>query len=408
MKRYILKSLLKGRQKRIMLVIELFFSFLAFFFILSFIVREINNTKYPLGFDYDNLYKVAWDIIAQSDDMDTMMENIKNIKNYVKTYPGVQNMGVCQSSFFFEKGYMYPYKPLLSNSIAIPANQVNQMLASDEIADVLNLKLLGGRWFSVEDNASKNRPVVLAQNLKERIFGKSNALGEIVDYCGQQCKVVGICNNIKHKGDYTQPVLTLFIRDVDVENLQYETWTCVSGSNCGPSWFIKCNAGLPASFESELIRKVAVNYPGYNLAVLPMGKIRQKYIRSTWTPLIAILLVITSLFLNVLFGLFGVLWYNISQRKSEIGLRMAVGANKGHIYRQFITEMLLLATISIIPGIIVAAQFPFLDLFQMEARVYVIAIIIAALIIYILVTLCALLPSAQAVKIQPAIALHEE
>ena len=408
MKRYILKSLLKGRQKRIMLVIELFFSFIAFFFILSFIVREINNTKHPLGFDYDNLYKVDWDITTQSDDMDVMMENIKNINNYIKTYQGVQNMGVCQSSFFFTKGYMNPYEPLLSNGIAIPADQVNQMLASDEIADLLNLKLFEGRWFSVEDNASKNRPVVLTQNLKERMFGKSNALGEIVDYCGQQCKVVGICNNIKHKGDYTQPELTLFIRHVDVENLQYETWMCTNGSNCGPNWLIKCNTGLPASFEPELIRKVAVNYPGYNLKILPMEKIRQKYIRSTWAPLIAILMVITSLFLNVLFGLFGVLWYNISQRKSEIGLRMAVGASKGHIYRQFIAEMLLLATISIIPGIIVAAQFPFLDLFQMETRVYVIAMLVSALIIYILVTLCALIPSAQAVKIQPAIALHEE
>lgn len=408
MKRYILKSLLKGRQKRIMLVIELFFSFIAFFFILSFIVREINNTKYPLGFDYDNLYKVAWDITTQSDDMDAMNENIKNIKNYIKTYPGAQNMGMCQSSFFFEKGYMNPFKPLLSNGIAIPADQVNQMLASDEIADVLNLKLLEGRWFGVEDNASKNRPVVLTQNLKEQIFGKSNAMGEIVDYCGQQCKVVGVCNNIKHKGDYTQPDYTLFIRSVDVENLQYETWMCVNGSNCGPNWFLKCNTDLPASFESELIRKVAVNYPGYNLTILPMEKIRQKYIRSTWAPLIAILLVITSLFFNVLFGLFGVLWYNISQRKSEIGLRMAVGANKGHIYRQFIAEMLLLATVGIIPGIIVAAQLPFLDLFNMGTRVYVTAMIISVLIIYILVTLCALLPSAQAVKIQPAIALHEE
>ena len=74
MKRYILKSLLKGRQKRIMLVIELFFSFIAFFFILSFIVREINNTKYPLGFDYDNLYKVDWEVTVQSDDEDAIME----------------------------------------------------------------------------------------------------------------------------------------------------------------------------------------------------------------------------------------------------------------------------------------------------------------------------------------------
>ncbi|MCG8308186.1 MAG: ABC transporter permease [Cytophagales bacterium] len=409
MKIFILKRLLRGGQKRILLIVELFFSFIAFFFILTFIIGEIDNTKYPLGFDYKNLYKVDIDVTAQTDDMDVVMENFRNIMRYVRAYPGTQNFGRCQSSFFFMKeGYMNPSKPLKSKDIAVPSNLVNQILASDEVAEVLNLKLLEGRWFSVEDNASKNRPVVLTQNLKERMFGSENALGEIVDYCGQQCIVVGVCNDIKHKGDYTQPELTIFIRNVDVEDLPYETWMCMSGSFCGQNLLLKCNADLPASFEEDLTRKVAVNFPGYNIKLTSMEKIRQKYIRSTWAPLVAIFLVISALFLNVLFGLFGVLWYNISQRTSEIGLRMAVGASKGQVYRQFVHEMMLLTTVGIVPGIIAAVQFPFLGLFQMESRVYVFAMIAAALIIYALVAICVILPSFRATKIQPAHALHEE
>ena len=407
MKLYILKGLLKRSQKRITLIIELFFSFLAFFLVLSFIVREINNSKSPLGFDYRNLYSLQWDIDETSGNWDSIKKTQEEILEFIKSDPNVEEYGSCQSSFFFNKGYMNPGQPLQANNVALPPTQVNQILTSDDFPFVLGLQILEGRWYGLEDNASKDRPVVLTQNLREQFFGNSKALGEMIDYCGQQCIVVGVCNNIKHKGDYTQPDLTIFIRNTEVENLQYGNWSCTSCSNCGFSNLIKVKK-LSGSFEAGLTRKVATKFPGYWIKLFSMEKIHQLYIRRTWAPLVTVFLVILSLFFNVLFGLFGVLWYNISQRKSEIGLRMAVGASKTHVYRQFITEMLLLASVAIIPGVVIAIQFPILNLLNIEPIVYIIAIIAAAILIYGLVTICALLPSARATKIQPAIALHEE
>lgn len=407
MKLYILKSLLKRRQKRIMLIVELFFSFLAFFFILSFIIREVNNSKYPIGFDYEKLYALQWDIDETIGDRKLIQSTQIDIIQYIESDLYVEEVGNCLSSFFFTKGYMNPSQPLKTGNIALPPNIINQILASDGFAEVLGLKIIEGRWYGNEDNASKNRPVVLTKNLREQLFGNGQALGEIVDYCGQQCVVVGVCNNLKHKGDYTQPDLTIFLRNTKVEGLQYENWHCMSGSNCGFSNLIKCS-NINDSFGAELTRKIATKFPGYRIKLYSMASIRQKYIIRTWTPLIAIFLVVSFLFLNVLFGLFGVLWYNISQRKSEIGLRMAVGASKTRIYKQFVSEMLLLATIAIIPGVIIAIQFPILNILNMEPIVYVVAIVIAAVVIYGLVALCAVLPSSRATKIQPAIALHEE
>jgi putative ABC transport system permease protein len=390
-----------------MLVVELFFSFLAFFVVLTFAVKEINNSKYPLGFKYQNLYSVTWDIDETIGDWDLIKKTQEEILEFVKSDPRVEEYGSCQSSFFFNKGYMNPGQPLKANDIALPETWINQILSSDKIAETLGLKILEGRWYGPEDNASKNRPVVLTQNLRERLFGNGKALNEMVDYCGQQCIVVGVCNNLKHKGDYTQPDLTIFIRNTQVEGLQYYNGYCMSGSNCGINNFIKCK-NINDSFASELTHTIATKFPGFRIKLYSMEEIREKYIRRTWAPLIAIFLVVLSLFLNVLFGLFGVLWYNISQRKSEIGLRMAVGASKTRVYQQFITEMLLLASVAILPGIVIAIQFPILNLLDIEPIVYIIAIIAAALLIYGLVTICALLPSARATKIQPAIALHEE
>jgi putative ABC transport system permease protein len=285
---------------------------------------------------------------------------------------------------------------------------VNQMLADDDFASTVGLEIVEGRWFEPGDNAVANRPVVLSRKLKSILFDNGNALGEIIDYCGQQCMVVGICRDFKHKGDYTRSEPTLILRNVNVEDLPYETWMCMYGNYCGQSVFIKTTGNLPEDFEPEMIRQVAGRFQGIVLTLTPLTEIHDKYVRKTWLPLVAIFLVILALFLNVVFGMFGVLWYNISLRRSEIGLRMAVGANRGHIYRQFIAEMVVLTTASVVPGIIIAAQAPLLDLFGIGTPVYIISMFLAALLIFLLVTGSVLMPSYRATRILPANALHEE
>jgi len=106
--------------------------------------------------------------------------------------------------------------------------------------------------------------------------------------------------------------------------------------------------------------------------------------------------------------LFGVLWYNINRRKSEIGLRRAVGASGNRISLQFITESLVIASIAVILGLFFAVQFPILKVFDVPSAVYVTAMVLSVLFIYVLVATCALYPGKQAATIYPAVALHED
>ena len=112
--------------------------------------------------------------------------------------------------------------------------------------------------------------------------------------------------------------------------------------------------------------------------------------------------------LNVALGLFGVLWYNINKRRSEIGLRQAIGAHGSDITKQFILEILILTGFAIGLGIFFAIQIPLLDVTEYPDSLFYKAIVYATLIILVLVLMCALLPSLQAAKIRPAIALHED
>ena len=130
--------------------------------------------------------------------------------------------------------------------------------------------------------------------------------------------------------------------------------------------------------------------------------------KFTWMPVLIMVIISSFLIVNVALGLFGLLWYNINQRKAEFGLRRAMGARTGLITKQLVSEILVIATFAILLGLIIAIQFPIMGVFNVDAYIFVLAIIFAILFIYGLTALCAYFPGRQASRIQPSTALHEE
>ena len=107
-------------------------------------------------------------------------------------------------------------------------------------------------------------------------------------------------------------------------------------------------------------------------------------------------------------GLFGVLWYNIEQRKSELGLRRVMGADSRRIQSQIIFETLVLTFLGIIVGMLFAVQVPILNLYGLGLLVYLKAIFFSVITISVIATLCAFYPSFLASQVAPAMVLHED
>jgi len=77
---------------------------------------------------------------------------------------------------------------------------------------------------------------------------------------------------------------------------------------------------------------------------------RKRINSITLVPMIILIIVAGFLIINVALGLFGVLWYNINLRKSEIGLRRALGASGNAVSKQLVGEALVLSTFALIIG----------------------------------------------------------
>jgi putative ABC transport system permease protein len=139
-----------------------------------------------------------------------------------------------------------------------------------------------------------------------------------------------------------------------------------------------------------------------------MDDLRRLVLMETWIPSLLFLIICGFLIFNVALGLFGVVWQNINKRKQEIGVRRAMGATKLGIRGQIIGEIAVLATLSLILGVFFAVQFPLLKVFNLPASVYIIAILMAIVFIYLIVFICSFYPSLLAARLHPAVALHEE
>ena len=73
-------------------------------------------------------------------------------------------------------------------------------------------------------------------------------------------------------------------------------------------------------------------------------------------------LIVAFLLLNVFFGVTGTFWMRTQARRSETGLRMAVGASKGRVVFWLNTEGLLILLLALIPIIIIVFNFHHMDL----------------------------------------------
>ncbi|HEV7378452.1 MAG TPA: FtsX-like permease family protein, partial [Dyadobacter sp.] len=266
----------------------------------------------------------------------------------------------------------------------------------ENFSKTMDLPVVSGKWYTESDRVSKFTPIVINSKLKEILFVNENPLGKVIKVDDKKSfKVVGVVDKFKSKGEFTgdSPALfELIARD--------DTWST--------NVLIKTKAGVDANFEAKLVKDIASALPGWGIEISYLTEQRKNRHNLTLVPVAIFLIVSGFLLTNVALGLFGILNLTIAKRRGEIGLRRAIGATERGVTIQFLGEIWTLTTLSIIVGLLFAIQFPIMHVFDLKASVYVTAILISIVVIFVIVTICAWWPSRQASRIHPALALHEE
>lgn len=384
-----LLTLIWNRKKRsILLILELSLAFLILFSVFSFVLYNFENYKTPLGFDTKNIWMASLHMTNDPDSAQRVETKALLLHN-LKQIPEIES--VCYSNS------VGPFSgSTWQRSSDANGFEMDVELSQGDInfAHTLGMKMVEGRWFNEDDKNAKYEAVVITQKMRNAYWPDSAVINRKFIMNGD-VKIVGVLENYKYHGEFTEEKNLVFTRFKE-------------HSDQSPNLIIRLKDGFDPTIEKDINQVIQETTKGWKFAIENIESKRVHMNKEYWIPIIALLSICGFLIFNVGLGLFGVLVYNIKKRKGEIGLRRALGANPNSISRQFIFELLLITSISVIIALFFALQFPLMNVFDVENELYTRAIFYSSLVIYSLVLICTIYPSRQAAGVHPAKALHEE
>jgi putative ABC transport system permease protein len=388
--RHLITLIWNKKRTHALLIVEMLASFLVLFGVSSLIIDNLSNYQSPIGYQYKDRWVINLDWGQTPDSLANPI--LHQIKQRVLAYPQV--IAASQS------GGNTPFSSATSNGEPT-YNGVNVFTynysVDTDYARTYEIPLQEGRWFDASDEAAAITPVVINEPFRRKVFGDGPAVGKLLvnDKDKKDKKrVIGVIGNFKKDGEY--------------EKSQPGTFYRLGKTDWRDALTIHVRPGTDATFESHLMRDLSQIAKGWNLELSYLTDQRESKHNMTLVPMIVFVIVSAFMLINVALGLFGVLNVSITRRRGEIGLRRALGATEGSISRQFVGEIWVLATFALLLGLLLAAQFPLLNVFDLPARTYLTAMAASVVVIYAIVTLCAFYPSKQAALVQPAVALHED
>jgi putative ABC transport system permease protein len=269
--------------------------------------------------------------------------------------------------------------------------------------ETMRIPLLAGREFDARDNRQAPHVVIINQTLGRRFFGKESPIGKHIkpgmtsgktDFI---CEIVGVVGDVKHR--------RLWLPD------EPETYVPYDQNPIGGMNIVVRSANDPMTLLPALRTQVQALDPQ-----LPIYKAQrmEDYVAASvaqrrFTSLLCSIFAGAGLLLAIV-GLFGVISYNVAQRTHEIGVRVAVGAEKTDILRLILQEGMAITLVGIGVGLVGAIGLSSLvksQLFGISATDPLTFLGVVVTLSLVALAAC-YLPARRAARVDPMVALRYE
>lgn len=283
--------------------------------------------------------------------------------------------------------------------------------------DALGSKVVSGRPLTEEDTATTRKVAVINESFARRFFKNQNPIGQHfgpdkMKYSGT-FEIVGVVQDIRYMTwGLKEPVRPMYWLP-EAQTVQFDDPVYVSGeiSSHYLNHLVIWAPGNPPGME-ERVRKALVSIdPNLVLySVDPYSKVvagdfQQENMIATLTTLFGLLgLVLAAV------GLYGVMAYTVQQRTSEIGVRMALGADRMRVLKLVLRGAFSQVGIGLALGIPAAIGAGYLmtnQLFGVKPWDPVM-LALAALMLALAALLATAIPARRAAAVEPMVALRNE
>ena len=341
---------------------------------------------------------------------------IETLFGRLRALPGVEQVGGVSDLPLAEGGpcsdgkfLLLDHQPRLSDSdldrlwAAAPGGEADYCVASTGYFKALAIPLIRGRLFGESDSTSSRNVAVISQSLARSTWPHQDPLGHTIEFGNMDgdmrlLTVVGVVGDVHDRSLEKPPDPTVYV--------DYR-----QRLRGGRDFTVVMRASAPPGNLMSDTRRIVLNLaPG---AAPLFETFRDVFSASLDTrrfnlTLVGIFVVCALLLAAV--GLLGVMAYWVSQRTSEIGVRMALGAQKGDVLRMVVAEGIKLTLIGLVIGIACA-----LGLTRFLTRLLYgvkptdpLTFVGVSLLLAAVALLACYIPARRAAKVDPMVALRYE
>jgi putative ABC transport system permease protein len=413
---HLIRLVWNRKRSNVLLAVEIFISTLVLSAIVITLVFFADAWRKPLGFDYENVWKISVraqgigaasvsqtttgdsPVAPEETVRDDRLELFERLLDEVESFEEVEAAAGVQ---------MGPYDiGSMTSTFWRDGREVQIELVdvTDRFDAVMKLDLIRGRWFGSDDSGATWRPRVIDLETARLFYGSDDPVGQVFipaspDGSTSESRVVGVVSDFRRSGELGLRTNLVF-RRIDLRN---------DRASVPRSIFVRVRPGTGASFEEQLLRHMLAVAPGWSFEITPLERARESMFRTQLMPVVIGGTIVLFLLLMVSFGLIGVLWQAVTQRRSELALRRAVGATREAIGRHVVLEMLVVASTGILAAAILVVQAPALGILSfMPPGVFAAGVILSLLLMVLLVIGASLYPGYLATRVEPALALRTE
>jgi predicted permease len=278
--------------------------------------------------------------------------------------------------------------------------EMYRLVVGPDFFKVMEIPLLSGRTFTAHDTDTSSKVVIINDAAARKFFPGENPLGRRVGNSLEKTsefEIVGLVRDVRYNSvrEPAPPTMYVPYRQARLGNAVFEV-------RAGD------HAAASVGAVREAIRQIDPNLPlmdvSTQLEQIERRFAQEKVFAQAYTLFGAIALLIASV------GLFGLMSYSVARRTNEIGIRMALGAQRHDVLTMVMRESMLLVVAGVVIGIAAAAAasrlvgtllfgLPATDLPTVGAAILVM-IVVSALAGY--------LPARREAHVDPMVALRYE
>lgn len=370
-----------------------------------FLRTIVNLENTPTGFNKENVLLFGIDPNAVGYKEDARLVNLyQALEQRIGAEPGVKSASV--SFFTFDEGYWDAALVVFGNSPAPGIdNDVLQNIVGHGYFATMGIPLLEGRVFGQQDTATSPKVAVINETMARNYFpgispiGRRFAIQDEADPSkhGAPIEVVGVVKDAKYLGLRQSAQASAYYPYAQYIQYYYDLDVRYSG-----------NARAIVGEVRRAVRDVDPRLPVAYQGTL-VGKVDQSIASQSLVAKLSTFFGLLAAFLAYI-GIYGVMSYAVSRRTREIGIRMAIGADRGDVLRMVMGEVGKLVVLGLaigIPAALAVDRWAKSLLFGLKPA-DPLTMAVATVLLLLVALFAGYLPARRAMKVDAMVALRYE